>query len=313
MKSPTIVVIGSSNTDLVMEVSVLPRPGETVAGGNFRVGAGGKGANQAVAAARAGATVGFVGRVGRDDYGRAARTGLLREGIDLTYLVDDPSHHSGVAVILVAADGANSIAVAGGANLALDPEDVGRAAPAFAGARVVLAQFETSPESVAAAARLAATRGATFILNPAPARPLPPGLVSLVSILTPNELEAEALTGVPVTDVASAGRAAAALRKQGFRSVVITLGARGALLAHDDAVVHVPGFAVDAVDTTAAGDVFNGALAAALAEGRSLPAAVRFANAAAALAVTRRGAQESAPSRESIDAFLAGPPGSTAP
>ncbi|HVU34173.1 MAG TPA: ribokinase [Opitutaceae bacterium] len=312
MTSPTLVVIGSSNTDLVMEVPVLPRPGETVAGGTFRVGAGGKGANQAVAAARAGAAVRFVGRVGRDDYGRAARTGLLREGIDLTHLVEDPSHHSGVAVILVAADGTNSIAVAGGANLALDAEDVRRAGPAFAGTRVVLAQFETSPEPVEAAGRLAAANRATFILNPAPARPIAPGLAPLVSILTPNELEAETLTGVSVNDVAGAGRAAAALREQGFHCVVITLGARGALLAHAGAVVHVPGFAVDAVDTTAAGDVFNGALATALAEDRPLPEAVRFANAAAALAVTRRGAQESAPTRQAIDAFLARPPGSHA-
>lgn len=287
-----------------MRVPRLPRPGETVSGDGFRASHGGKGANQAVAVARAGAAVTFIACVGADAYGRAAHEQLTREGLKLDHLRVDPEQSSGTALILVASDGSNSIAVAGGANHRLGLADVVRAGSAFAAAHALLLQLETPLETVQAAAALAASHGMPVILNPAPARPLPDSLYRLVSVLTPNETEAEHLTGIRVTDPSSAARAADCLLKRGARAIVITLGARGAWIATAAAQCLVPGFNVHAVDTTAAGDVFNGALAVALAEGQPLEQAARFANAAAALAVTKQGAQESAPTRSAIEAFL---------
>ena len=304
MSSSSILVVGSSNTDMIIKLDRIPRPGETILGGAFVTAAGGKGANQAVGAARAGGQVTFIARVGQDMFGDQAVAGFVKDGINVDYVMRDKTNPSGVALIFVAKDGENSIAVAGGANAKLSPADVRKAKAAFAGAGVLVMQLETPLETVQAAGDLAAKAGVRVILNPAPARPLPDKLLKRVSILTPNETEAELLTGIAVKDDASAAVAAAKLRARGVQTVIITLGARGAFVATQSGVQLVPGFKVKAVDTTAAGDIFNGALAAALAEGKLLDLAVRFANAAAAISVTRLGAQPSAPTRREIERFL---------
>jgi ribokinase len=300
-----ILVVGSSNTDMIIQLQRLPRPGETLLGGQFSIAAGGKGANQAVAAARAGGQVTFIARVGRDMFGDQALAGLAQAGINVDHVVRDPTEPSGVALIFVARNGQNSIAVAAGANARLCPADLRRASQVFASAQVLLMQLETPLSTVQAAARLAAAHGVQVILNPAPARPLPASLLRTVSVLTPNETEAELLTGVRVNNLAGARQAARWLRARGPQSVIITLGPRGAWVATAQAEFHVPSFKVKAVDTTAAGDVFNGALAVALAEGRPWPEAVRFANAAGALSVTKLGAQPSAPTRRQVLRLLA--------
>jgi ribokinase len=304
MIRPRIVVVGSSNTDFIIRLERIPKPGETLLGGEFLNAAGGKGANQAVAAARAGGAVSFVARVGKDSLGDQAVANFVDDGIDVSCVVRDPRAASGAALIFVARNGENSIAVASGANNNLTPADVRKARPLIARAKVVLMQLETPLVTVQAAARLGAAAGALVILNPAPARKLPGSLLELVSILTPNETEAELLTGIEIKNVASAARAAEKLRRRGVGTVVLTLGAAGALVADDQGTDLVAGFKVKAVDTTAAGDTFNGALAVALAEGQSLRQAVQLANAAAAISVTRVGAQPSAPDRKSIQRLL---------
>ncbi len=300
MAKRTIIVVGSANTDMILKMERLPKPGETVLGGAFAMAAGGKGANQAVGAARAGGRVVFVARVGDDVFGARAVAGFIREGIAVDYVFRDKVQPTGAALIFVARNGENSIAVASGANAALSPADVRKAAPAFEGTGFLLTQLETPLETVRAAAERAARKGIQVILNPAPARPLPDALLENVDILTPNETEAEILTGIRVAGERGARAAAEALKKRGVETVIITLGPRGAFVSGRDAEKIVPGFKVCAVDTTAAGDVFNGALAVALSEGRALVDAVRFANAAAALSVTRLGAQPSAPKRKEI-------------
>jgi ribokinase len=304
MKDPHILVVGSSNTDMIIKLDRIPRPGETLLGGAFVTAAGGKGANQAVGAARAGGKVTFVARVGQDMFGDQAVAGFIKDGIVVDHVTRDKTNPSGVALIFVGKDGENSIAVAGGANAKLSPADVRKAKAAFAGASVLVMQLETPLESVQAAADLAAKAGVRVILNPAPAQPLPDKLLQGVSIITPNETEAELLTGIAVTDTASAAAAAAKLRARGVQTVIITLGARGAFVATESGGQLVSGFKVKAVDTTAAGDIFNGALAVALAEGKPLDQAVRFGHAAAAISVTRLGAQPSAPTRREIEKFL---------
>jgi ribokinase len=308
---PKILVIGSSNTDMIIKLDRIPQPGETILGGEFATAAGGKGANQAVAAARAGGDVTLVARVGQDMFGEKALAGFIQAGIHVQYVTRDPAAPSGVALIFVAKDGENSIAVAGGANGRLSPAEVNKAKGAIAGASAVLMQLETPVATVQAAAELAARAEVPVILNPAPARVLPDQLLKLVSILTPNETEAALLTGISVTDEATAARAAAELRARGVETVILTLGARGAFVATASTEELVSGFRVKAVDSTAAGDVFNGALAVALGEGRPLLEAVRFANAAAAISVTRLGAQPSAPERKEIESFLAKSNGAT--
>ena len=304
MSPSSILVVGSSNTDMIIKLERIPRPGETILGGAFVTAAGGKGANQAVGAARAGGQVTFIARVGQDMFGDQAVAGFVKDGINVDHVTRDKTSPSGVALIFVAKDGENSIAVAGGANAKLSPADVKKAKPAFAGACVLVMQLETPLETVQAAADLAVKAGVRVILNPAPAQPLPDKLLQQVSVLTPNETEAELLTGIAVTDGASAAAAAANLRARGVQTVIITLGARGAFVATENGGQLVPGFKVKAVDTTAAGDIFTGAFAVALAEGKPLELAVRFANAAAAISVTRLGAQPSAPTRRAIDRFL---------
>jgi ribokinase len=304
MTSSSIVVVGSSNTDMIIQLDRIPRPGETILGGEFTTAAGGKGANQAVGAARAGGRVTFVARVGQDMFGDQAIAGFKRDGICVEHVFRDKAAPSGVALIFVAKDGENSIAVAGGANAKLAPADVKKAAKAIRSAAVLVMQLETPLETVQAAAEIAAKAGIRVILNPAPAQPLPDKLLKLVSILTPNEHEAELLTGIKVTDESAAAKAADKLRARGVKTVILTLGPRGAFIADAAGKQLVHGFKVKAVDTTAAGDIFNGSLAVALAEGKPLPAAVRFANAAAALSVTKLGAQPSAPTRREIEKFL---------
>jgi ribokinase len=305
MAKNKILVVGSSNTDMIIKLDRIPRPGETLLGGEFFMAAGGKGANQAVGAARAGGTVTFVARVGRDVFGEQAIAGLVKDGIDVDYIFRDKARASGVALIFVAKDGENSIAVASGANGGLSPADVYKAKRAFAGVRVLVMQLETPLETVQAAAELAHKTGTRVILNPAPARPLPDRLLRRVSIITPNETEAELLTGIRVDDDAAAAKAADRLLDRGVQTVILTLGPRGAFVAAREGRQRVPGFKMKAKDTTAAGDIFNGALAVALAEGKPLYEAVRFANAAAAISVTRIGAQPSAPRRKEIEWLLA--------
>src|SRR5579863_8969625 len=275
---------------MIIRVPRIPRAGETLLGGEFFTAAGGKGANQAVGAARAGGKVALIARIGRDALGDQAIAGLRRDGVDVRYVFRDKLAASGVALIFVAADGENSIAVAGGANARLSPADVKKAAGVIASAALLVAQLETPLAAVTAAAQAAVKARVPVILNPAPARPLANSLLKLISVLTPNETEAELLTGIKVTDDAAAAKACSTLRSRGVRTVILTLGQRGAFLADADGQRLVPGFKVKPVDSTAAGDIFNGALSVALAEGKTVPDAVRFANAAAALSVTRLGA-----------------------
>ena len=302
MKS--ILVIGSSNIDMIIRVPRIPRPGETVLGGKFAMAPGGKGANQAVAAARAGGSVTFVTRVGDDLFGHEAVRNFEGDGIDVRFVGIDRVAPTGVALINVDGKGENSISVASGANARLSPADIGAAAGSFAAADIVLLQLESPLETVEAAARMAKERGVPVVLNPAPARPLDDGLLEAVSVLTPNESEAGTLAGFTVGDEADAKRAAARLRARGPGLVVVTMGKRGAYALGDGFEGLMPAFRVAPIDTTAAGDVFNGALAVALAEQMSLADALRFAQAAAAISVTRPGAQPSAPTRAEIEAFL---------
>lgn len=304
---PKIVVVGSSNTDLVVKAPRLPRPGETVLGGGLAVAQGGKGANQAVAAARLGAEVTLVARVGWDSFGRAARASFRREGLRTTYIRCDPQAPTGVALIVVDDQGQNLIAVAPGANAYLAPADVEAARRAIAASQVLLAQLEVPQQTVRRALALARQAGATTILNPAPApaeKPLDEELWPLVDLLTPNEREAQALTGLPVEDLESARQAGQFLLERGVKGVVITLGARGALTVTPSGARLTPAYQVKAVDTTAAGDAFTGGLAYAVASGRPLAEAVEYACAVAALCITKLGAQPSLPYRLEVEGFI---------
>ncbi|MCD6441830.1 MAG: ribokinase [Candidatus Marinimicrobia bacterium] len=304
MSDSKIVVIGSSNTDMIIQVERIPVPGETVLGGKFSTAAGGKGANQAVAASRGGGNVTFIASIGNDVLGDQALEGFARDGINIEYIKRVKGVSSGVALIFVAKNGENSIAVASGANTELNPDDIYDLRSLISQTKILLMQLETPIETVKQAALLAHEAGVKVILNPAPAQTLDDELLQLISIITPNEIEAELLTNVKVEDEVSAGKAAEVLLGKGIEYVLITLGARGAFFASSEIRKMIPGFKVDAIDTTAAGDVFNGALAAGLAEDKSLEEAIQFANAAAALSVTKLGAQPSAHYREEIDTFL---------
>ena len=300
-----VVVLGSSNTDMIIKVARIPKPGETVLGGEFSIAAGGKGANQAVAAARAGGKVVFIGRVGEDMFGEQAVSGFVRDGIDVGNVIRDAGAPSGVALIFVDDRGENSIAVASGANANVSPSDVDAARKIIASAGILIMQLEIPVATVAAAAGIAASNGVEVILNPAPAQPLGRDLLNHISILTPNETEAELLTGCRVDDERSAAEAADILHEMGVGNVLITLGARGVFAATPEFTGIIPGFRIDnPVDTTAAGDVFNGVLAVERAARKTFPEAIRFANAAAALSVMKLGAQTSAPYRKEIEAFL---------
>ena len=307
MKKPVIVVVGSSNTDMVIKSERIPVPGETVLGGRFVMAPGGKGANQGVAAARLGGNVLFVARVGDDTLGSQAMENYRAEGIDVTFVTRDADEATGVALILVDGKGENLISVASGANYRIGPEDVDRAADAIRAADMIVVQLETPLPAIARAAEIAAEAGIPVILDPAPAPndPIPTEILEKITYIKPNENEASRLTGMEVTDVESAKRAAEKLLTFGVRGVIVTLGTAGALLVEKGKEpVLVPSRKVNAVDSTAAGDCFSGGLAVALAEGKPLQAAAEFAAAAAALSVTRLGAQPSLPTRDETLAFM---------
>ncbi|MBC8101962.1 MAG: ribokinase [Cytophagales bacterium] len=306
-KRTHIVVVGSTNTDLVVRTPNLPAPGETVLGGTFSVVSGGKGANQAVAAARMGGKVSLIARIGDDDFGRRSAAGFTQDGIDTTYLFVTPNAASGVALIAVSeTTGENSIVVAPGANALLSPEDVQAAEAAFDTARAVVLSLEVPLETIQRAAEMGAKRQIPVILNPAPARRLPARLLSLISVLTPNETEARQIVGMgAANEEADLETIATELLMQGVDTAVITLGAAGALIVTPDGIERAPALAVKAVDTVGAGDCFTGALAVELASGRSLRDAVQFAGAAAALKVTRLGAQTGIPARSEVEELLA--------
>jgi len=303
MAKPSIVVAGSSNTDMVIKTPHLPAPGETILGGTFFMNAGGKGANQAVAAARLGGNVSFIAKLGDDIFGRQALQLFNDEGIDTKCIVIDAQYPSGVALITVDEKGENCIAVASGANAALLPADIDGMTEVITSADIILMQLETPAETIGYIAALAKQHGKKVILNPAPACALSDELLGNISIITPNQTEAEMLTGIAVTDEASAVTAAAALHGKGIPQVIITLGADGALVYSEGSYSIVIPPKVTAVDTTAAGDVFNGALAVALCDGLNIIAATHFACRAAAISVTRLGAQASAPRKEEVEAF----------
>jgi ribokinase len=298
-----IVVVGSANTDMILKCERLPRAGETILGGEFTIAAGGKGANQAVAAARLGAQVTFVTRLGRDGLGDQALANYHAEGISCDYITRDEHASSGVALIMVDARAENLIGVAPGANATLKPEHVEQAESAIRRAGVLIVQLEIPLETVEAAIHFARKHDVRVILNPAPARELPANMLQDVMV-TPNETEAAILTGLDTTTPTGIANAAKQLLEEGACQVVITLGEQGVLLATREQMEQVPAFQVQAVDTTAAGDAFNGGLAVALARGDDLPIAIRYASAVAALSVTRFGAQPSLPSRNEVAAFL---------
>jgi ribokinase len=298
---PRVLIVGSANVDFTVALARLPRPGETVTGGTLLVARGGKGANQAVAARRLEAEVRLIGCVGDDASGRDVRQALAAEGIGVDALLTTATAATGTALIAVDAEGRNQIAVAPGANRALTAADVDGRDADFAWAEVVVVSLEVPLPSARRALEHARRHGATTILNPAP---LPEGgldFLELADYVTPNEGEAARLTGLPLEGLEDAPRVAAAVRARGATHAVLTLGAGGAFADGPAGAVHVPAFAVSVVDTTGAGDAFNGALAVALAERRPLAAAVRFASAAAALACTVRGAQPSMPRRPAVN------------
>jgi len=300
MAQSKIVVIGSSNTDMVVQSDHLPVPGETVLGGEFFMNPGGKGANQAVAASRFGGDVVFISRLGNDIFGEKYGDILKKEKISTKHVYKDPDAASGVALITVDSKGENAIVVAPGANSRLDRGDIDKAEKAFKEAEFLLLQLEIPLDTVIYAAQKASKSGKKVVLNPAPAQELPEELLKSLYIITPNETEAEMLSGIQVNDIDSARSAAWAIRKRGVDVVIITMGSRGAYIYSDEVEMHVPATEVTAKDTTAAGDVFNGALVVALAEQLPLSEAVQLANNAASLSVTKLGAQASAPYREEV-------------
>lgn len=299
-----LVVLGSINADHILNLESFPRPGETVTGSQYQVAFGGKGANQAVAAGRSGANIAFIACTGDDDTGERVRKQLASDNIDVEPVSAIAGESTGVALIFVNDEGENVIGIHAGANAALSTTLVAEQEQRIASADALLMQLESPLESVQAAAEIAHHNNTTVVLNPAPARALSDKLLALVDIITPNETEAEKLTGVRVTNDDEAAKAAQVLHDKGIGTVIITLGSRGVWASQQGKGQRVPGFKVQAIDTIAAGDTFNGALMTALLEGEALPDALRFAHAAAAIAVTRKGAQPSVPWRKEIDDFL---------
>jgi ribokinase len=307
--NPAIVVVGSLNMDFVVTVDRVPAPGETVIGRDFQMIPGGKGANQACAAAKlagSGVSVRMIGRVGYDLFADHLKASLSAAGVDVTMVHATKAQPTGVALIWVDRDGQNSIVVASGANYELSPSDAGAMRPVFRGAKFVLFQLETPLNTVEVALTAAREEGTRTILDPAPGRSLSKKLLSQVDVLTPNESEACLLLGRPIERVSpeSAPRLAQQLRKLGPETIILKLGEQGCYYLDSDGAQHVPGYRVYVRDSTAAGDTFNAALAVALTEGQPLSEALPFANAAAAISVTRLGAQASVPSRHEVEEFL---------
>ena len=297
-----IVVIGSSNTDMVVTSVKMPLPGETVMGNEFDIIAGGKGANQAVAAARAGGDVSFIAKVGNDDFGKQAIEGYKKDNIDTKNIFIDEDKPSGVAVIIVdETTGQNSIVVAPGSNGNLSVDDILSVESVISGADVLLVQLEVPIETVLAALQIAHKNDVKTILNPAPAQKLTDELLSLVDIITPNETETQLLIGINPTNENDIHDAATQLLKKVNGTVLITLGSKGVYyLSKNGNEAFVPTIKVDAVDTTAAGDVFNGYFAAGLAAGKQFDEAIKIANRAAAISVTQKGAQPSIPKKPDV-------------
>jgi ribokinase len=299
-----LVVLGSVNADHVLQVPSFPRPGETLHGRDYRVIPGGKGANQAVAAARLGAEVAFIACVGDDSFGRNIRDDFAQDGINIDAVTIEENMPTGIAMIQVVDSGENSICISAEANACLLPARLQAHAHFIADAEMLLMQLETPMETILNAAEIAHKSGTQVILNPAPAQTLPDKLLKLVNIITPNETEAEQLTGIVVNDISSAKKAADLLHKKGIELVMITLGSEGVWASKNFSGKQIKGFQVNAVDTTAAGDTFNGALLTALLEDKALDDAIIFAHAAAAITVTGAGAQTSIPYRVQVDDFL---------
>lgn len=299
-----LVVLGSINADHILNLESFPAPGETVTGNHYQVAFGGKGANQAVAAGRSGANIAFIACTGDDDTGERVRKQLASDNIDIAPVSVVAGESTGVALIFVNAEGENVIGIHAGANAALTTARVEAQRALISGAEALLMQLESPVESVLAAAKIAHENHTTVVLNPAPAGVLSDELLALVDIITPNETEAEKLTGIRVENDDDAARAAKVLHEKGIGTVIITLGSRGVWASVNGEGRRVPGFRVKAIDTIAAGDTFNGALVTALLEGKVMDDAIRFAHAAAAIAVTRKGAQPSVPWRKEIDEFL---------
>lgn len=297
-----IVVIGSSNTDMVIHSKRLPKPGETVLGGTFLTNFGGKGANQAMAVAKLGGDVSFICKVGNDTFGKEAITSFSKENIDTRYIQVSLDRPSGVALINVDSNGENYISVAPGANGDLSTEDIKNAEEVIDKASIVLMQLETPLETIIYAAKLAKAKGALIVLNPAPASSykLSDDLLSNIDILIPNETEASIISGIHIIDENSAKDAVKAISRKGIKTIIVTLGAKGALAYENEEFIFIPANKVKAVDTTAAGDTFCGGLCVALSEGKSLQESVRFASRASSICVTRIGAQQSIPYRKEL-------------
>lgn len=302
MEKKRILVIGSSNTDMTVRSATLPKPGETVLGGDFRMGPGGKGANQAVAARLLGGDVTFVCKLGRDMFGEGASKHYESCGLDTSKILwsDKPS---GVALITVDSKAENSIVVASGANADVTVSDIDSVADIIKSSGILLLQLEIPMDAVVRAAEIAFEAGVQVVLNPAPATSLPAELLKCVSILIPNETEASAISGIDINNLETASAAAERLKGMGVREVIITMGSRGSMIC-DGECTFVPAVKVNAVDTTAAGDTFCGGVCVALSEGKALSEAVKFATAASSIAVQRPGAQDSVPSRCEVDKLL---------
>ncbi len=308
VQKPKVTVVGSFNTDLVVRTPRMPVTGETILGGPYRTGPGGKGANQAVAAARLGADVAMIVCLGQDDFGDRAEENLRREGVHTEAIRRTADSHTGVAFIIVDDAGDNTIVVALGTNELLSPADVDAASDTIAQADILLLDLEVPMATVERAAALGRDLGIRVVLNPAPGQALSAELLRCVDVLTPNETEAEIITGLPIGSLEEARLAGEQLLARGVGIVIITLGALGALIVSHEGTQHIPGWKVQVVDTTGAGDAFNGALAVSLAEGLSLPDAVSFANAAAALQVTKIGTAPAMPTLAEVEAFMQAAP-----
>ncbi|WP_163467308.1 ribokinase [Haemophilus influenzae] len=304
MKGKKLTVLGSINADHVISVPYFSKPGETLTGDNYQLVYGGKGGNQAVAAARLGANVEFIGCVGSDVIGETMKNAFSQEGIDTTNIHSISQEMTGMAFIQVAQSGENSIVLARGANAHLDEKLVQHSEAKIAQSNYLLMQLETPISGVELAAQIAKKNGVKVVLNPAPAQILSDELLSLIDIITPNETEAEILTGVAVTDEQSAVKAASVFHDKGIETVMITLGAKGVFVSRKGKSRIIKGFCVQAIDTTAAGDTFNGGFFTALLEEKAFDEAIRFGQAAAAISVTKKGAQSSIPTRQETLEFL---------
>ncbi|MCP3697417.1 MAG: ribokinase [Aliivibrio sp.] len=299
-----LVVLGSVNADHVLQVASFPRPGETLHGHSYSVIPGGKGANQAVAAARLGADIAFIASVGDDSFGHQMIEAFKIDGINTQAVMIEENTPTGIAMIQVAATGENSICISAEANARLTADRIAPHHRLIEAADTLLMQLETPIETIESAAKIAKVSGTKVVLNPAPAHPLSDDLLQLIDVITPNETEAELLTGIQVSDTASAQQAADALHAKGIETVMITLGSKGVWISQNSSGRQVEGFKVKATDTTGAGDTFNGAFLTGLQSGKDVDDAIKFAHAAAAISVTRAGAQTSIPSLEEVNAFL---------